>query len=64
MDPQQIAEALSYLKLMTQTNPEQVTTILSQNPQLSFAIFQALIQMNLVDKFSMQRILQSQSIIY
>lgn len=64
MDPQQIAEALSYLKLMTQTNPEQVTTILSQNPQLSFAIFQALIKMNLVDHFSMQRILQSQSSLF
>jgi hypothetical protein len=48
---------------MTQTNPEQVSTLLAQNPQLSFAIFEALISMKLVDQFAMQRILAAQSIL-
>jgi cleavage stimulation factor subunit 2 len=62
MDPQQLAEVLSFLKLMTQSNPEQAASLLSQNPQIAYAVLQALVQMNLVDAFSMQRILQSQTI--
>jgi cleavage stimulation factor subunit 2 len=60
MDPQQLAEVLSYLKLMTQSNPEQAAMLLQQNPQIAFAVLQALVQMNLVDAYSMQRILQAQ----
>lgn len=59
MDPQQLAEVLAYLKVMVQNSPEQAATLLSQNPQLSFGVFQALITMNLVDAVSMQKILQA-----
>jgi hypothetical protein len=47
---------------MTQSNPEQAAMLLQQNPQIAYAVLQALVQMNLVDPFSMQRILQAQSI--
>ena len=44
---------------MIQNSPEQASALLSQNPQLTFGVFQALITMNLVDAVSMQKILQS-----
>lgn len=61
MDPQQLAEVLSYLKLMATSNPEQVHTLLNQNPQIAYGVLQALLQMNIVDQFSMQRIISAQS---
>ena len=57
LPPAQIAELMSYIKLMIHNNAEQCRSLLIQNPQLSYAIFQALLTMNVVDSFSMQRIL-------
>jgi cleavage stimulation factor subunit 2 len=64
MDPRELAEVLSFLKLMTQSNPEQAALLLQQNPQIAYAVLQALIQMNLVDTFSMQRILQARNMLF
>jgi cleavage stimulation factor subunit 2 len=49
---------------MIQNSPEQATALLTQNPQLSFGVFQALITMNLVDAVSMQKILQAHPLGY
>ncbi|KAL2916534.1 hypothetical protein HK105_203967 [Polyrhizophydium stewartii] len=54
----QLAELLGHLKagaaLMLQTTPENGRTLLSQNPQLAYGIFQALLAMNALDQFTMQ----------
>ena len=39
---------------MVQSQPDQATALLNENPQLAFGLFQALISMNLVDGYSMQ----------
>ncbi|OAJ35892.1 hypothetical protein BDEG_20121 [Batrachochytrium dendrobatidis JEL423] len=57
----QLTELLGHLKLMIQTNPEQCRTLLIRNPQLAYAVFQALISLNAVDQPTMQKILQTQS---
>ncbi|KAI8900037.1 hypothetical protein BC833DRAFT_583420 [Globomyces pollinis-pini] len=58
--PRELADVLSHLKMMTQSNAEQTRALLMQQPQLSFAIFQALLSMNLIDPYTAQRILQLQ----
>ncbi|KAJ3036657.1 hypothetical protein HDV00_002481 [Rhizophlyctis rosea] len=59
---QQMMELISSLKLTIQTNPDTVRTLLTDNPQLTYAVFQALLVMNLVEPAAMQRILQSQGV--
>lgn len=59
MDQQQLAEALAYLKVMVEGNPTQAQELLTQNPQLAYGVLEALIVMNLVDAYTLQRILQS-----
>ncbi|KAJ3057311.1 hypothetical protein HK097_009264 [Rhizophlyctis rosea] len=57
----QMMELVSSLKLSVQTNPDVVRSLLTDNPQLTYAVFQALLVMNLVEPAAMQRILQSQA---
>ncbi|KAJ1550159.1 hypothetical protein HK096_008434, partial [Nowakowskiella sp. JEL0078] len=38
---QQLVEILSQMKFLAQTNPDQATLLLLQNPQLTYALFQA-----------------------
>lgn len=45
---QQTLDVLSQMKTLATTNPAQATELLSQAPQLSYAIFQALLLMGLV----------------
>ncbi|KAI8923150.1 hypothetical protein BC831DRAFT_472403 [Entophlyctis helioformis] len=61
LQPSQLVELMGALKLLLQNNPDQCRTLLIQNPQLAYAIFQALLAMNAVDQFTMQRILQTQT---
>ncbi|KAH9252698.1 hypothetical protein BASA81_009392 [Batrachochytrium salamandrivorans] len=55
----QLTELLGHLKLMIQTSPDQCRTLLIKNPQLAYAVFQALLTINAVDQPTMQRILQT-----
>jgi cleavage stimulation factor subunit 2 len=54
-----LLELMSQMKYLVQTNPEQARALLSANPQLSFALFQAMLVSNLVDHQTLQRVLQS-----
>ncbi|KAJ3190360.1 hypothetical protein HDU85_000656 [Gaertneriomyces sp. JEL0708] len=47
--PDQLVEVLSQLRMHVQTNVDQVRTLLNQNPQLGYALFQALMTMNVGD---------------
>ncbi|KND02817.1 uncharacterized protein SPPG_01899 [Spizellomyces punctatus DAOM BR117] len=60
--PEQMLEVLSQMKFHVQSNPDQVRALLTENPQLSYSLFQALLVMNVVEPAIMQRILQSQAI--
>ncbi|KAI9105937.1 hypothetical protein DFS34DRAFT_36885 [Phlyctochytrium arcticum] len=58
--PDQMLEVLSQMKHHIDSNPDQVRNLLSENPQLSYALFQSLLVMNVVEPAIMQRILQTQ----
>ncbi|KAJ3196864.1 Cleavage stimulation factor subunit 2 [Entophlyctis luteolus] len=51
----QLLEAMAQLKLLAHTAPDQVKTILTSNPQLAYAIFQAMVAMNAIDHGVMVR---------
>ncbi|KAI8906677.1 hypothetical protein EDD86DRAFT_209495 [Gorgonomyces haynaldii] len=57
MQPHQLVEMLSQLKQMAHTNVDQTRTFLLSQPQVTFAVFQALLTMNMVDQYTVQRIL-------
>lgn len=42
------------MKVLALNEPDRATAILNANPQLSYALFQALLMMNLVDPNSLQ----------
>ena len=54
MNPQQLLEYLSFLKLYAVQNADHCRLLLQQNPQLVYALFQALVVMNVVDSQVMQ----------
>lgn len=45
------------LQSLVSTSPEQARTLLSSHPQLAYALFQAMLMMNIVDQPILQRIL-------
>ena len=49
LPPQQLLDVLTQMKSLAVTDPIRATELLKQAPQLSYAVFQALILMNLVD---------------
>lgn len=49
MDPNELLTVVSHLKNMSNNDPGQVTQLLQQQPQLAYAVFQALLLMGLVD---------------
>jgi len=49
LPPQQLLDILSQMKGLVMGDPAKATELLKQAPQLSYAIFQALLLMNLVD---------------
>ncbi|KAJ3027054.1 UNVERIFIED_CONTAM: hypothetical protein HDU68_004590 [Siphonaria sp. JEL0065] len=56
---QQLLEAMAQLKLMAVNAPDQVRALLSGNPQLTYAIFQAMIAMNVIDANILQQLGQA-----
>ncbi|CAG8480489.1 8895_t:CDS:2, partial [Cetraspora pellucida] len=57
MTQAQLLEILSTMKLLIQTHQDQARLLLAQNPQLSYALFQAMLQQNLVDPAILPRVL-------
>ncbi|KAG0034602.1 hypothetical protein BGZ81_003915 [Podila clonocystis] len=55
MTPQNVYDIISSMKVLALNEPDRATAILNANPQLSYALFQALLMMNLVDPNSLQR---------
>ncbi|KAF9425712.1 hypothetical protein BGZ94_007294 [Podila epigama] len=56
MTPQNVYDIISSMKVLAVNEPERATSLLNANPQLSYALFQALLMMNLVDPSALQRI--------
>lgn len=54
MTPLQIVELLGQLKFMVMGNLEGARGLLTSQPHLTFAVFQVLLQMGMVDQFTMQ----------
>lgn len=59
MSNQQLVELVSQAKALAIANPEQAKLMLSANPQMTFALFQAMILTNLVDQRVVQQIMHS-----
>jgi cleavage stimulation factor subunit 2 len=49
LPPSQLLDILSQMKSLTMTDPETAKRLMKEAPQLAYAIFQALVLMNLVD---------------
>ena len=48
MNANQLFDLMSQMKVMAQTNGEQARAILVQNPQLTYALFQAMVMMKVI----------------
>ncbi|OCF55048.1 hypothetical protein L486_07158 [Kwoniella mangroviensis CBS 10435] len=54
--PGQMQDVMASMKSLITTNPEQARQLLSSKPQLAYALFQAMLLMNIVDPSVLQRI--------
>lgn len=61
MPPMQLLDVIAQFKSLLQTNPGQAEALLKQAPQLSYAILQALLLMNLVDAKVLTKVIASGS---
>ncbi|CAD6884905.1 unnamed protein product [Tilletia controversa] len=59
LPPQQLMDIMSHMKALVTSSPEQAASLLSAHPQLAYALFQAMLMMNVVDPALLQRILTS-----
>ena len=59
MDTQQLLEVITEMKSLISLQPEEAKSVLTKNPQLSYAIFQALLMMGLIDPSVIQNVLKS-----
>lgn len=57
LPPNQLMDILTQMKSLTTSAPEQARQLLAANPQLSYAVFHAMLMMNVVDPTVVQRIL-------
>ncbi|KAF9107883.1 Pre-mRNA-processing factor 19 [Mortierella sp. AM989] len=55
MTPQNVFDLISSMKVLGASEPDRAKAVLNDNPQLSYALFQALLMMNLVEPSSLQR---------
>ncbi|KAG0023919.1 Pre-mRNA-processing factor 19 [Entomortierella chlamydospora] len=55
MTPQNVFDLISSMKVLGASEPDRAKAVLKENPQLSYALFQALLMMNLVEPSSLQR---------
>ncbi|EPE26190.1 RNA-binding, RBD [Glarea lozoyensis ATCC 20868] len=59
LPPAQLLDVLSQMKTLATTDPAKATELLNQAPQLSYAIFQALLLMGLVESEALASVVQS-----
>lgn len=59
LPPSQLLDILSQMKSLATTDPNRATELLTQAPQLSYAIFQALLLMGLVSPEAIQSVLDT-----
>ncbi|KAI1811872.1 hypothetical protein GGS20DRAFT_561029 [Poronia punctata] len=59
LPPTQLLDILSQMKSLSTTDPNRATELLTQAPQLSYAIFQALLLMGLVSPEAIQSVLDT-----
>lgn len=59
LPPAQLLDVLSQMKTLTSTDPAKATELLHQAPQLSFAIFQALLLMGLVSPSALESVVEA-----
>ncbi|WFD42465.1 hypothetical protein MPSI1_001110 [Malassezia psittaci] len=57
LPPHQLMDILTQMKSLTNTSPEQARAVLQSNPQLAYAVFHAMLMMNVVDPVVVQRVL-------
>ncbi|KAG0049362.1 hypothetical protein BGZ83_005847 [Gryganskiella cystojenkinii] len=55
MTPQNVFDLIQSMKVLGANEPDRAKAVLNENPQLSYALFQALLMMNLVEPSSLQR---------
>ncbi|KAF9971748.1 hypothetical protein BGZ73_005219 [Actinomortierella ambigua] len=55
MTPQNVYDLISSMKVLGANEPERAKAFLNANPQLAYALFQALLMMNLVEPAALQR---------
>jgi cleavage stimulation factor subunit 2 len=60
MQPAQLLDIVSQMKTLSQSDPAKATQLLTQAPQLSYAIFQALLLLGLVDPNIIGQLIQQQ----
>ncbi|RDL29930.1 Uncharacterized protein BP5553_10557 [Venustampulla echinocandica] len=61
LPPSQLLDVLSQMKTLATTDPAKATELLSQAPQLSYAIFQALLLMGLVSTEALSSVVEAAS---
>lgn len=59
LPPTQLLDVLSQMKTLTSTDPAKATELLHQAPQLSYAIFQALLLMGLVSTDALSSVVEA-----
>ncbi|CUS07442.1 unnamed protein product [Tuber aestivum] len=59
LQPSQLLDILGQMKALVATDPLKATELLRQAPQLSYAIFQALLLMNLVDTSVLTQVIEN-----
>lgn len=57
LPPNQLLDIMSQMKSLVTSSPEQARILLTGHPQLAYALFQAMLMMNVVDATILQRIL-------
>lgn len=57
LPPNQLLDIMSQMKSLVTSSPEQARILLNGHPQLAYALFQAMLMMNVVDATILQRIL-------
>lgn len=59
LPPNQLLDILAQMKSLVSMAPDQAKTLLNGHPQLAYALFQAMLMMNVVDANILQRILSN-----
>ncbi|PQE15548.1 hypothetical protein CJF32_00006901 [Rutstroemia sp. NJR-2017a WRK4] len=62
LPPSQLLDVLSQMKTLASTDPQKATELLHQAPQLSYAIFQALLLMGLVQPEALTSVIESSAV--